>query len=550
MNAPLEKIKSEFLKGRGVRIGEAAVVSRKVHLSSPERPQLVRIITNSDAGKVFYNRFNEGEIVHVDLFHEVKKVDVERIAKSLLKALSESSRESMGDYIDIQTGSGGGRLTGSLDYGKTENLMKSHLNHVHLAVLLDDDNLDFLLFLVDKLEEALMEQGVEIRKVEKIKNEVGMVPFNLSPYATNSDSYLKQNNFREEGSQRSAYQKAIELSEYFGSLKELQELLEYFKFGKRKDLYELKKKYGDLENILDKLEKNDILCKKSGHYCLTQEGENLIDYIKKNNRELELMLKRMIKELPKKGERFIAPVFKNARNNIRKSGGIIKTTTYDKNEWLEEIDITETIKKALIRSHIEGQNMLTISEEDLVIVERSFEKVQDICLIIDASASMAGERLRSAKFLAKHIVLNSHRRVSVLSFQEKEVRLCVPFTKNFNDVDFGVSSIISSGLTPLALALEQALSYMSSKNLKNPLIMLVTDGIPTVPLWSADPVKDAIAAAQKIGKKRIDFCCIGLQPNKDCLSKIAEAACGRLYVVDELNKEVLVNVISSSGQLV
>ena len=54
--------------------------------------------------------------------------------------------------------------------------------------------------------------------------------------------------------------------------------------------------------------------------------------------------------------------------------------------------------------------------------------------------------------------------------------------------------------------------------------MLITDGIPTVSLWSADPIKDAINAAEKIAKNKINFCCIGLQPNKDCLVKISEAA--------------------------
>ncbi|SHM52771.1 magnesium chelatase subunit D [Caldanaerovirga acetigignens] len=544
----LEKIKNEFAKGRGVRIGEAAVASRKIHVISPERPQLVRIITNSDAGKVFYNRFNEGEIVHVDLFHEVRRVDVKKVAENLLKALTEVSKEALGDFIDIQTGSGGGRLTGTLNYGKTESLLKNHLNHVHLAVLLDDDNLDFLLFLIIKVEEALLEQGIEIRKVEKIRNDIGNTPCDLSPYATNSDSFLKQTNFSKGPFTENEYQRAIELSEYFGSINELQELLEYFKSEKRKDLFELKKKYGDLNEVLARLERNAIVCKKSGVYNLTKEGESLIEYIKQNNKEIELILKRMIRDLPKKGEKIITPAFGNAKNTL-KNKGILSKKIYNKNEWLEEIEITETIKRALIRCYSERKK-LSISTEDIVIIKRSFEKGQDICLLIDASASMAGERLRSAKYLAKHIVLTSYRRVSVLTFQEKEVKICVPFTKNFSQVDYGVSSIASSGLTPLALALERALSYMCSKNLKNPLIILVTDGIPTVPVWSTDPVKDAIIAAQNIRKKKIDFCCIGLQPNKDCLTKIVEAANGKLYIVEELDKDVLVNVLNNSRHLI
>ncbi|MCG0275883.1 MAG: VWA domain-containing protein [Thermosediminibacteraceae bacterium] len=549
MISPVEKMRKEFTRGRGVRVGEAAVASRKVHVVSPERPHIVRIITNSDAGKVFYNRFNEGEILHVDLFHEVKAVNVKRIADDLLNALSQVSMEFMADRIDIQTGSGGGRLSGSLNYGKTESLLKGHLNHVHLSILLDDESLDFLLFVIEKLEESLIKQGVELRKVEKIVNEVGKTPVDLSPYAANTDSYLKQNNLSEGMYYFSKeYQQAIELSEYFGSLKELEELLEFFNSGKGIDLFELKKKYGDLEEILKRLEGNKLLSRTSGFYSLTAEGENLINFIKLNRKELELALKKIIKSLSRKGEEIITPPISCATKSLQNTGGKILKVPYDKAEWPEEIEVTETVKNALVRCYLNGER-LSISSEDLVAVRKCSEKGQDICLIIDASASMTGERLRSAKFLAKHIVLKSYRRVSVLAFQERNVELCVPFTKNFSAVDAGVSSIISSGLTPLALALDHALSYMCSRKLKNPLIMLITDGIPTVPLWSTDPVKDAIIAAQKIKKRKIGFCCIGLQPNRDCLTKIVNAAGGKLYIVDELSRDVLVNVINNSGQL-
>ncbi|TYP50376.1 vWA domain-containing protein [Thermosediminibacter litoriperuensis] len=548
MNSPVEKMKMEFAKERGVRIGEAAVVSRKVHVISPDRPQVVRIITNSDAGKVFYNRFNEGEILHVDLFHEIRAVDVKLLAGDLIKALSRNSMEFMADRIDIQTGSGGGRLSGSLNYGKTESLLKDHLNHVHLSILLNDNDLDLLLFLIENLEESLTGQGVELRRIERIINEVGNTPMDMSPYATDSDSYLKQSNYSGNMFRSREYQQALEISEYLGSVRELEEVLEFFNSRKGRDLYELKKKYGDLEQIIERLEKGNLLYRTSGSYALTPEGKEMVDFIRANRKELEAALKKIIKKLPEKRDRLITSI-NSGKKNVRNTTGRVIQTPYTKTDWLEEIEVAETVKKALVRCHFGGEKF-SIQREDLVTVKRCPEKGQDICLIIDASASMAGERLRSAKFLAKHIVLKSHRRVSVLAFQERNVRIHVPFTKNFNAIDTGVSSIISSGLTPLALALDQGLSYMCSKHLKNPLIMLITDGIPTVPMWSTDPVKDAIVAAQKIGKKKIDFCCIGLQPNRDCLTKIAQAAGGKLFVVDELNRDVLVNVINQSGQLI
>ena len=90
----------------------------------------------------------------------------------------------------------------------------------------------------------------------------------------------------------------------------------------------------------------------------------------------------------------------------------------------------------------------------------------------------------------------------------------MPFTRNFNVLEQGLNRIKSDGLTPLAKALDNSNIYLNSKHFKNPLIMLVTDGIPTVPLWTDDPLKDAITAARKIKKPKSNFCCIGLHPNK------------------------------------
>lgn len=221
---------------------------------------------------------------------------------------------------------------------------------------------------------------------------------------------------------------------------------------------------------------------------------------------------------------------------------------FDPEEWVEELDVIETVKKAIVRSYLENKNF-NVEQKDIIAIKRNPKPQQDICLIIDASASMAGYRLRNAKYLAKHLILKPHTRVSILAFQEKEVTNYVPFTRNYDMFEEGINKIASTGLTPLALALDKGLLYMKPKYLKNPLIMLVTDGIPTVSLWSSDPIRDAVCAAEKIAKNKINFCCIGLQPNKDCLVKITEAAKGKLYILDELNRDVLVEIARKSGQL-
>ncbi|MGB9839945.1 vWA domain-containing protein [Thermovenabulum sp.] len=542
MNPLSMKLIEEFKKGNGVRIGETCCASKRVHVISPEKPQVVKVIKNQDAGVIFYRREKENEIIHLDIFHEVKEVNVKMLAKCLIELLLKKNKKDIMNYIDIQTGTGGGRLTGSLDYGQTETLKKNHLNHVHLALMLKDEDLDLLIEIVRAVENFLTDEKVEIRKIEKVVNEVGNSPVDLSPYMSITDSFLKGKEGRGE-SYRENFENAVEMMEFLGSLKELEEILENLSSeGEKLNL--LKKKYADVESIIEKLSNSNFIEKSEKGIVLSRKGEEFKKFIKENYKELELILKRLIKNIKITRGGVSAKKYFELRKK-----GISFSSKINKGDWMEEIDIPETVKNAMVRSFQQKQKFY-IEPEDIILNRRLGEKEQDICLIIDASASMNGNRLRSAKFLAKHILLTAKKRVAVLAFQDKEVKIYVPYTKNFTNLDTGLSSMISSGLTPLALAIEKGFEYMNAKKLKNPLMILITDGIPTVPLWSNDPLKDSIIAAEKISKKKIDFFCIGLQPNKDCLSKITKAAKGKLYVVEELRKDDLLYALVKSGKII
>lgn len=545
---PTTKLKTELDENRGARIGQTAVVSRKVHTINPNIPQNASIIVNADAGQVFYHRLAQNEIIHVDLFHEIKTFNLKQMADFLKENLKESSLGHLMDNMDIQTGSGGGRLTGNLNYGTTENLKKSHLNHVHIATLIPDEELKNIFLIVAKVEEALQQQGVELRKIEKITHETGNSPMDMSPYATDSDSNLKQDG--DHLKKDNIFRETVEMIEHFGSLREIEEVLEAVKSGEGSSgaSSDLRKRNGDFDDIIKYFEQIQLMNKRQNKHYLTGKGEELKEFIRVNRRELESILKKAIKNSPKlsnyKG--FETNHFSNSRVKGQSGPSIHKP--YNPEEWAEELDVPETVRRSMVRSYLENKRF-NVKQQDMISIERVPKLQQDICLIIDASASMAGFRLRNAKYLAKHLVLKPHTRISILAFQEKEVTAFVPFTRNFEMMEDGINKISATGLTPLALALDKGIKYMSNKNLKNPLIMLITDGIPTVSLWTADPINDAVSAAGKIAKNKINFCCIGLQPNKNCLIKVTDAAKGKLYVLDELNREVLVEVARKSGQL-
>lgn len=544
---PVIKLLQELKNNKGVRVGQTAVVSRKVHMINPAAPQKINIIVNSDAGQVFYQRLSPNEIIHIDLFHEIKSFNLKQLAEFLVKTLERSPFNYLMDNIDIQTGSGGGRLTGVLCYGRTESLIKSHLNHVHVAALISDEELESVFLIVNKIEQALLEQGVGLRKVEKIQHEIGNSSVDVSSYASHSDSNLKQETdiFRDE-----RFEETLEMIEHFGGLKQIEDVLEVFhsKGNNQITLQALKKSCSDFDDIVKYLEESNFISKQQNLHYLTARGKELWEFVKRNRRELECILKKTIKNLPKldKCKGFDSSYFSKKASRGQRGPSIC--TPYVPEEWSEEISVPETVRRSIVRSYFENINFY-LKQEDIICINRISKLHRDICLIIDASASMAGFRLRNAKYLAKHLILMPQTRISILAFQDKRVNTFVPFTRNYEKLEGGLDKIVATGLTPLALALEKGAEYMSKKNLRNPLIILITDGIPTVPLWTSDPVNDAVSAAGKIFEKKISFCCIGLQPNKECLIKVTNTARGNLYVLDELNREVLVEVARQSYQL-
>jgi magnesium chelatase subunit D len=220
---PVKKLQHELNKNKGVRIGQTAVVSRKVHTINPITPQKINIVVNSDAGQVFYQRLLPNEIIHIDLFHEIKTFNLKQLANFVKKALEISSFSHLMNNIDIQTGSGGGRLTGDLCYGMTESLKKSHLNHVHIAAFIPEEELESIFLIVDNFEQALLEQGVELRKIEKILHEIRNSPMDLSSHTSHSDSNLKQNS---DVLRKDRFKEMVEMIEHFGGLNQIEDVLE------------------------------------------------------------------------------------------------------------------------------------------------------------------------------------------------------------------------------------------------------------------------------------------------------------------------------------
>lgn len=78
--------------------------------------------------------------------------------------------------------------------------------------------------------------------------------------------------------------------------------------------------------------------------------------------------------------------------------------------------------------------------------------------------------------------------------------------------------------------------------------MLITDGIPNYPLWTTDAQADALKAAEMIAENKIRLVCIGVLPNESFLKELAKIGKGNLYIVDELDKNSLLDVVTQEWQ--
>lgn len=150
--------------------------------------------------------------------------------------------------------------------------------------------------------------------------------------------------------------------------------------------------------------------------------------------------------------------------------------------------------------------------------------------------------MRAAKTLARHLLLTGRDRMAVMAFQERAATLAVPLTRNYAAAERGLRRVVPAGLTPLAAGLAGAREYLRRTHAHHALLLLVTDGIPTVSGGQGSPLEEALREAERLRGSGIAVCCIGLEPNEHYLGELARRAGGRLHVVAELRPEVLAAV--------
>lgn len=578
----LRRVADLLNSGLGARIGETAVVSTKVHVQDTNCPDDVLIASESDAGQVFYRRSRPGEVLHVDVFHSEGQVDPRIAAQKISSRLSSlvletstgrlwSSWDTILPYIDIQTALGGGRLTGSLLYGQEPGARQAHITHVHLEAASVPEIIAALFTIVSAVESSIEESGLELRKVRKVVMVRGGSPADASSYSASSDSLLREKHpsqlpmysnsfYRNEALAR---QIARDLGSAEAALQVLQDLEAGIQPADLPRTHQLSRTPEEIRKILS----STNLVKYDGRrYLLTEDGRLALMFLKEHAREIDAYLRRLLWSLPartvpsaqRKGHRF-APGHSRGRGValprnpdqvqasldvpvtcIARGVRLRETILTQPDTMAQSVDAAQSIETA--RS-VETNQSVTAPAFSYHVSDLRFSHVREnrsrpVILLLDASASMAGRRIAAAREVARHLVLTGRDRVAVIVFQDAEASIVCGYTRNLTKLEQGLASIQAFGLTPLARGLEKACE-LAARSARKPLVLCITDGIPTVPLRTLSPVDDALAVARNLPKKRIKFGCIGLEPNKSFLKELARAARGTLYIVEELDASTL-----------
>jgi len=313
-------------------------------------------------------------------------------------------------------------------------------------------------------------------------------------------------------------------------------------------LGQLVKRHGDLGAEIKDLEAFGLLRKGLLGYRLTSNGQEILQYLGLHRTELEAELRKLIRRLPlatsgyRRGRKAVQKV---AASRVLSRDKVVSLPPHD---WPGDIAVPETVMQATKRTVLQENDRLRIEREDLQIYTKKKAGNPSICLLIDGSASMIGDKIRAVRYLAEHLVLTTREKVAVVVFQEMQASVVVPFTRDFRRLQTLLAAVQPGGMTPLAKGIIKGLELIEESRVRNPLLMLITDGLPTFSHWTYDASKDALRAAGMIAEAGVKFACIGVQPNRSFLSELVREAGGRLYTVDNFDRESLVTVAAQERQ--
>lgn len=554
-----QSLYSYFNRDQGVILGSTAVVSQKVHEEARQNPGEIHIFRNRDAGENYLKLKEKHQAIHIDVLHkqaEINQFDLaDRLRLIVPQYLDTVDRNydwtdeeknyaanSLSRRIQVYTAMGHGNI---IDPSQKEGRGPDDrfLSHVHILAKLKARYISLAYCLIDEVEKAVNYQGAELRPVIKIVH-CGEGDADMAAELP-SGIYLPQINegMPEQLRRQNLYQIIMSLAIRMGSLEAVGDFFQALAPLKNLRLHNLHRRHEDLDKIMQELTANKFIKKSLLGFNMTDLGRELEEFMLRHKKDLAAQLRKSICSFP--ADKISCQTFhySHLRSKEKQFANRRKVLPAKNETWSSEVAVSETVIQAAKRSYLTGQRPLTIEKQDIMVYGRKSYAPVDTCLLIDCSGSMLGERIKAVNFVAEHLLLTTREKVSIVTFQERAAKVAVPFTRSYDELHTGLMNIKPEGLTPLAKGITTALELFKQDRPRNPLLVLITDGIPNYPLWSMDPIKDALKAATMIADKKLRFVCIGIDPNHKFLPDLAAAGKGNSYIVDDSDKNTLVSII-------
>ena len=551
---------------QGVRLGDSVVVSTKAHRRMPEKKikGQVEILVNADAGQTYLNYVDVDQMVHIDVHHMPGNVDAQKVALTIYWAINDYVIEedpqlqyaddvrfkaiaAYAEKIHITTNLGQGWL-----FDIMQNEMEPYIegeegeDHVHILARLNRQNYALIYIIATAVEDAIQQSGIKLAEVRNITHgKEKKVMDDFGNYIKLPWKKFKGKDAMLMAPDENVNQLVLKLAEKFGGVEDIEEWMQMYSTNifKRKGADFQKKKWGDFDHYVKQLEEMGLMQKTPLGRVLTKQGLAVQDYVIKHRIELETEIRRNIRRVPGGRTSRFSKIGQSDQDTTDVQLVNYNRTVNKRDNWTGNMAVAQTVVQAKKNALLRGDKRLSIKKEDLHFYDKKSYIPIDICLLLDASGSMAGEKRQAASFLAQHLLLTGKERVAVVTFQERSARVVAPFTRSQRELTKGLQTINPAGMTPLAHGIMTALELIKNSRVRNPLLVLITDGIPNAALWTMDAQADALSAAANIPEQKLRFICIGVESNASFMEKLAQAGEGALYLVDDLNKENLINLV-------
>jgi magnesium chelatase subunit D len=260
--------------------------------------------------------------------------------------------------------------------------------------------------------------------------------------------------------------------------------------------------------------------------------------------------------LPKTLGRSSAPPGRRSDSGSHEPGGRISGVTDPGRSTSRSLALGATVRAAAPRQvhrATDGNLALQIAPADVRVYERTTQASNLVLFVIDSSGSMGAQRRMSA---VKTTILGmltdvyqKRDRVALVAFRGPRAELLLPPTSSVEHAQQCLRELPTGGRTPLAdglrLALE-TLQHAGRHESERPMLVLLTDGRPTVSTSSVGAWAEAREMGQRIAALGIETLVVDTEAGRLRLglaSQLADAMAAPCVQLDALEAGALLSAV-------